>query len=500
MTTPAGCGLKRRSHSEAIARVRRGLVRARRQPGAGAGARHLQRRQSGAGQRPPGRRLSAVRQEQRLAHGAAAAVVLPEPGFRLPWAGCRASTSTTTPSRRCAWPPISAARSPPRARTSRSTSRLGAALGVETADGFTLLSVGPTAAVSRELDAAKQWEAYGGASILMSRSEIDGGRDTDTSLPLRFGLQYSPNPDIRNPVRDAVRRERRDQRRLLVHGRGAVPVLTGVRPGRIPVAPPACHGRRIAASLGLEVPMPMVAARRLALARPAFARGSSDPCLCVGTAARAARWVELAPADTTRPPSRATHGVVLDAPGRRLIAWGERIPKRRTLGAGARWARPLDAHPGRGRLASGPRRRRPPSWIAAGAALVTFGGGIGLGHLPTSNEVWVPRLTARRAGSDWLPPASRPIRASNTARSTIPRAIACSCSAACPPPVRRTPRTRTRSGSFRSATHPRGARSLRAGLLRRLASARAWWSTRRATEYSSSEATARSPYVHDAQE
>jgi opacity protein-like surface antigen len=74
---------------------------------------------------------------------------------------------------------------------------LGAALGVETADGFTLLSVGPTAAVSRELDAAKQWEAYGGASILMSRSEIDGGRDTDTSLPLRFGLQYSPNPDIR---------------------------------------------------------------------------------------------------------------------------------------------------------------------------------------------------------------------------------------------------------------------------------------------------------------
>jgi len=74
---------------------------------------------------------------------------------------------------------------------------LGAALGVETADGFTLLSVGPTAAVSRELDQAKQWEAYGGASILLSRSEIDGGRDTDTSLPLRFGLQYSPNPDIR---------------------------------------------------------------------------------------------------------------------------------------------------------------------------------------------------------------------------------------------------------------------------------------------------------------
>ena len=74
---------------------------------------------------------------------------------------------------------------------------LGAALGVETADGFTLLSVGPTAAVSRELDVAKQWEAYGGASILISRSEINGDRNTDTSLPLRVGLQYSPNPDIR---------------------------------------------------------------------------------------------------------------------------------------------------------------------------------------------------------------------------------------------------------------------------------------------------------------
>jgi opacity protein-like surface antigen len=74
---------------------------------------------------------------------------------------------------------------------------LGAALAVESADGFSLLSVGPTAAASMSLDQAKQWEAYGGASILISRSEINGARNTDTSLPLRLGLQYSPNPDIR---------------------------------------------------------------------------------------------------------------------------------------------------------------------------------------------------------------------------------------------------------------------------------------------------------------
>lgn len=74
---------------------------------------------------------------------------------------------------------------------------LGAALGVESADGYTLLSVGPTAAASRVLDQAGQWTAIGGASLLLSRSEISGARNTDTSMPLRLGLQYAPNPDIR---------------------------------------------------------------------------------------------------------------------------------------------------------------------------------------------------------------------------------------------------------------------------------------------------------------
>ena len=74
---------------------------------------------------------------------------------------------------------------------------LGAALALESADGFSLLSVGPTAAASRVLDQANQWTATFGASLLLSRSEISGERNTDTSLPLRLGLQYAPNAGIR---------------------------------------------------------------------------------------------------------------------------------------------------------------------------------------------------------------------------------------------------------------------------------------------------------------
>ena len=75
---------------------------------------------------------------------------------------------------------------------------LGAALGVETADDFTILSVGPTAVASRTLDVRSQWVAYGGASILISRiSHSNSSSTTDTSLPLRAGLEFLPNPDLR---------------------------------------------------------------------------------------------------------------------------------------------------------------------------------------------------------------------------------------------------------------------------------------------------------------
>ena len=74
---------------------------------------------------------------------------------------------------------------------------LGAALGVESADDFTILSVGPTAVASRQLDADGTWLGYGGVSLLLSRVEIARERDTDTSFPLRAGVEFRPNPDLR---------------------------------------------------------------------------------------------------------------------------------------------------------------------------------------------------------------------------------------------------------------------------------------------------------------
>jgi len=74
---------------------------------------------------------------------------------------------------------------------------LGAAIGVESADDFTILSVGPTAVVSRQLDPDGKWFGYGGASLLLSRDEISSQRKTDTSIPLRAGVEFFPNPDLR---------------------------------------------------------------------------------------------------------------------------------------------------------------------------------------------------------------------------------------------------------------------------------------------------------------
>ena len=74
---------------------------------------------------------------------------------------------------------------------------LGGTIGVESADDFTILSVGPLAVASRQLDNAGRWMGYGGASLLLSRIEVGAERNTDTSFPLRAGVEYFPNPDIR---------------------------------------------------------------------------------------------------------------------------------------------------------------------------------------------------------------------------------------------------------------------------------------------------------------
>jgi hypothetical protein len=74
---------------------------------------------------------------------------------------------------------------------------LGAGLDVESADGFTILSVGPQVALSRALGSDDKWIAYGGASLLLSRYESGPTRDNDTSFPVRAGMEFRPTADLR---------------------------------------------------------------------------------------------------------------------------------------------------------------------------------------------------------------------------------------------------------------------------------------------------------------
>src|SRR5262249_1446166 len=74
----------------------------------------------------------------------------------------------------------------------------GGAIGVESADNFSLLSVGPQALASRTLDNAGQWVAYGGASILFTRFDLGNNvTETDVSFQQRGGMEFRPNTDLR---------------------------------------------------------------------------------------------------------------------------------------------------------------------------------------------------------------------------------------------------------------------------------------------------------------
>ena len=74
---------------------------------------------------------------------------------------------------------------------------LGGAIDVESADNFTILSVGPQVAFSRTLDPSGKWIGYGGAALLVSRYEAGTVRDNDTSFPVRAGMEFRPTPDLR---------------------------------------------------------------------------------------------------------------------------------------------------------------------------------------------------------------------------------------------------------------------------------------------------------------
>ncbi|MBI5170306.1 MAG: hypothetical protein HZA61_12530 [Candidatus Eisenbacteria bacterium] len=76
---------------------------------------------------------------------------------------------------------------------------IGAAIGVNSADDFTVLSMGPTLVMSRtvRIDERAYVTPFAGAALLFSRSDLATGNKTDVAVPLRFGLEYTPLPDFR---------------------------------------------------------------------------------------------------------------------------------------------------------------------------------------------------------------------------------------------------------------------------------------------------------------
>ena len=76
---------------------------------------------------------------------------------------------------------------------------LGAAIGVRSAEDFNLLSVGPTAVVSRTyaLRGGMELTPYVGAALMFTRSDLNNGNSTDLSVPLRFGNEWKLNADVR---------------------------------------------------------------------------------------------------------------------------------------------------------------------------------------------------------------------------------------------------------------------------------------------------------------
>ena len=76
---------------------------------------------------------------------------------------------------------------------------LGAALGVSSAEDFNLLGVGPEIVASRTwaTGTGSNLTAYSGLVLLFTRSDLGTSNNNDVSVPIRFGLSFEPNQDLR---------------------------------------------------------------------------------------------------------------------------------------------------------------------------------------------------------------------------------------------------------------------------------------------------------------
>jgi hypothetical protein len=75
----------------------------------------------------------------------------------------------------------------------------GGAVGVETGDEISILTLGPTVVVSRTfaMGAGGGVIPYGGVGLLFSNLDIGDSQDTDFSIPFRFGSEFRLSPEVR---------------------------------------------------------------------------------------------------------------------------------------------------------------------------------------------------------------------------------------------------------------------------------------------------------------
>jgi len=76
---------------------------------------------------------------------------------------------------------------------------LGGAIQLGNSDHRSVLAVGPTIAIGRSYTytGGSELSPYFGAAVLYARSDVNAVSSTDLSFPLRTGLEYRPNADVR---------------------------------------------------------------------------------------------------------------------------------------------------------------------------------------------------------------------------------------------------------------------------------------------------------------
>jgi hypothetical protein len=75
----------------------------------------------------------------------------------------------------------------------------GGALGVETGDNISILTVGPSVVVSRTFAMGNGGGVtpYGGVALLFSNVNVNDSEDSDFSIPFRFGTEFKLSPEIK---------------------------------------------------------------------------------------------------------------------------------------------------------------------------------------------------------------------------------------------------------------------------------------------------------------